>query len=37
MGGVLQAIVPDNLKSAVTRASRYEALLNESFETFAEH
>jgi transposase len=36
-GGVPQAIVPDNLKSAVTRASRYEALLNESFAAFAEH
>src|SRR5690606_35107354 len=26
-GGSPQAIVPDNLKSAVTRANRYEALL----------
>lgn len=36
-GGSPQAIVPDNLKSAVTRANRYEALLNESFAAFAEH
>lgn len=36
-GGVPQAIVPDNLKSAVTQASRYEPTLNEEFERFAEH
>lgn len=36
-GGVPQAIVPDNLRSAVTRASRYEARLNEHFAAFAEH
>lgn len=36
-GGVPQAIVPDNLKSAVTKASKYEAQLNESFAAFAEH
>ena len=36
-GGVPQAIVPDNLKSAVTKASRYEPILNEEFERFAEH
>ena len=36
-GGVPQAIVPDNLKSAVTKASRYEATLNEEFRRFAEH
>lgn len=28
-GGVPQAIVPDNLKSAVTKGSKYEAVLNE--------
>ena len=37
MGGVPQAIVPDNLKSAVTKSSRYEPTLNEAFENFAEH
>jgi len=36
-GGVPQAIVPDNLKSAVTKASRYEAQLNDDFAAFAEH
>lgn len=36
-GGVPQAVVPDNLKSAVTKASRYEAILNQEFERFAEH
>lgn len=36
-GGVPQAIVPDNLKSAVSRSHRYEPTLNETFEDFAEH
>ena len=36
-GGVPQAIVPDNLKSAVTKASRYDPVLNKEFERFAEH
>jgi transposase len=36
-GGVPIAIVPDNLKSAVTKSSRYEPRLNENFEAFAEH
>ena len=36
-GGVTLAIVPDNLKSAVTKASKYEAQLNENFAAFAEH
>lgn len=36
-GGVPQAIVPDNLKAAVTKASRVESTLNEEFERFAEH
>ena len=36
-GGAPQAIVPDNLKSAVTKASRYEAELNEGFAAFAAH
>lgn len=35
--GVPQAVVPDNLKSAVTKASRYEAIINQEFERFAEH
>lgn len=36
-GGVPAAIVPDNLKSAVTKASRYEPTINETFEDFALH
>lgn len=36
-GGVPKALVPDNLKSAVTRADKYEAELNESFADFANH
>jgi transposase len=36
-GGVPQAIVPDNLRSAVTKASKYEAQLNNDFAAFAEH
>jgi len=36
-GGVPIAIVPDNLKSAVTKTSRYESQLNSNFEAFAEH
>jgi len=36
-GGVPEVIVPDNLKSAVKKASRYEAELNGSFAAFAAH
>lgn len=36
-GGVPEVIVPDNLKSAVKKASRYEAELNDSFAAFATH
>jgi transposase len=36
-GGVPAAIVPDNLKSAVTKSSRYEPTINETFADFAEH
>lgn len=35
--GVPQAIVPDNLKAAVTKSNRYEPTLNETFFDFAEH
>src|SRR5690606_33766634 len=31
------AIVPDNLKAAVVKSSRYEPRLNENFEGFAQH
>lgn len=36
-GGVSKAIVPDNLKSAVIKANKYEPRLNETFEDFALH
>ena len=37
MGGAPCAIVPDNLKSAVTRSDRNEPVINPDFEAFAEH
>ena len=37
IGGVPNAIVTDNLKSAVTKSSKYEPLLNEAFADFAAH
>lgn len=36
-GGVPAAIVPDNLKSAVTKSSKYEPTINEAFADFADH
>lgn len=36
-GGVPMAIVPDNLKSAVTRSDKNEPVINEDFAAFAEH
>jgi transposase len=36
-GGVPAAIVPDNLRSAVTKSNRYEPTLNETFWDFAEY
>lgn len=35
--GVPLAVVPDNLKSAVFKASKYEPTLNENFKAFADH
>lgn len=35
--GVPAAIMPDNLKSAVTKSNRYEPILNETFLDFSEH
>lgn len=37
IGGVTQAIVPDNLKAAVTKADRYEPTINQAFQEFAAH
>ena len=36
-GGVPEILVPDNLKSAVTIASRYEPTLNRSYRELAKH
>ncbi|WP_305118386.1 IS21 family transposase, partial [Duncaniella muris] len=36
-GGAPAAIVPDNLKSAVTRSDRHEPAINPDFAAFAEH
>ena len=36
-GGVSEVWVPDNLKSGVTKASRYEPLLNETYRECATH
>jgi transposase len=35
--GVPQLVVPDNLKSAVTRADRYEPTLNRSYQEMLDH
>lgn len=36
-GGVPMAIVPDNLKSAVIRSDRNEPIINDEFQSFADH
>ena len=37
IGGVPNALVTDNLKSAVTKSSKYEPVINEYFADFADH
>lgn len=37
LGGVPRALVPDNLKAAVTKASKYEPDINRLLEDFANH
>ena len=37
IGGVPQCIVPDNLKSAVTKANKYEPFISEQFASFSVH
>lgn len=37
MGGVTQAIVPDCLKSGVTKSDRYEPVINPLFQQMAQH
>lgn len=36
-GGVTVGTVPDNMKAAVIKGSKYAPILNETFESFAEH
>lgn len=36
-GGVPQVLVPDNLKSAIVKASRYDPEINRALEDFANH
>lgn len=37
MGGVPKALVPDNLKAAVIKADKYEPIINQCMEDFANH
>lgn len=37
LGGVPACIIPDNLKSAVTKSNKYEPYVNEQFACFASH
>ncbi|MCL4851095.1 MAG: IS21 family transposase, partial [Bryobacteraceae bacterium] len=37
IGGVPRAIVPDNLRSGVQKAHRYEPVINPAYQDFAEH
>ncbi len=37
LGGAPKVLVPDNLKSAVIRANRYEPTINQALEDFANH
>ncbi|WP_439412731.1 IS21 family transposase [Enterobacter ludwigii] len=37
LGGVPKLLIPDNLKSAVKKADRYEPVINESYLAMAEH
>ncbi len=37
LGGVTQVVVPDNLKSGVTKACRYEPVLNRSYREMAHY
>lgn len=36
-GGVTEIVVPDNLKSGVNKACRYEPEINKTYQDFAEH
>lgn len=36
-GGVPKQFIPDNLRSAVKKADRYEPVINDSYQALAEH
>ncbi len=36
-GGVPKLLIPDNLRSAVKKADRYEPVINDSYQALAEH
>ena len=36
-GGVTRLLIPDNLKTGVSRNTRYETILNRSYQELAEH
>jgi transposase len=37
LGGVPKLLIPDNLKSSVKKADRYEPVINDSYQSLAEH
>jgi transposase len=37
LGGVARVLVPDNLKSAIIKANRYEPTINQALDDFANH
>jgi len=37
IGGVMQALVPDNLKAGITKPSRYEPGINKTYQDLADH
>ena len=37
LGGVPELLIPDNLKAAVSKADRYEPIINDSYQSFAQH
>ena len=37
LGGVPRTLVPDNLKAAIVKASKYEPTVNKVLEDFANH
>ena len=37
IGGVMQALVPDNLKAGITKPSRYEPGINRTYQDLADH